>query len=88
MTTREIYFKVLIHADLPHGILLYTTDDGEKIQIGNSVCLELRTNEEIVLKNIEIMKNIENQPNFKFWNISPVGESFLKKLKNARFFDR
>jgi hypothetical protein len=46
MTTREIYFKNLVFCDLPMGMIGYTyKDENNVIQIGKSVCLELRTDE-------------------------------------------
>jgi hypothetical protein len=79
MTTREIYFKNLVFCDLPMGMIGYTYKGGDGvIQIGKSVCLELRTDEITVEKSVNIMKEIENIDGFMFWNNSTVGEEFFK----------
>ena len=79
MTTREIYFKNLVFCDLPMGMIGYTYKDcNGVIQIGKSVCLELRTCEITVEKSVNIMKEIENTDGFMFWNNSPEGEEFFK----------
>jgi hypothetical protein len=79
MTTREIYFKNLVFCDLPMGMVGYTYKDSNGvIQIGKSVCLELRTDEITVEKSVNIMKEIENTDGFMFWNNSPEGEEFFK----------
>lgn len=79
MTTREIYFKNLVFCDLPVGRVGYTYKDNYGvIQIGKSVCLELRTDETTVEKSLNIMKDIEKTDGFMFWNNSPEGEEFFK----------
>lgn len=79
MTTREIYFKNLVFCDLPMGMIGYTyKDKNGVIQIGKSVCLELRTDEITVEKNVNVMKDIEKTDGFIFWNNSPEGEQFFK----------
>lgn len=79
MTTREIYFKNLVFCDLPMGMIGYTyRDKNGVIQIGKSVCLELRTDEITVEKSVDIMKEIERTDGFMFWNNSPEGEEFFK----------
>ena len=84
MTTREIYFKNLVFCDLPKGMIGYTYKDGNGvIQIGKSVCLELRTDEITVEKSVNIMKEIEKSDGFMFWNNSPEGEEFFKSNWNV-----
>jgi hypothetical protein len=80
MTTREIYFKNLFFCDLPMGLIGYTYKDKNNIiQIGKSIPLELRTDETIVEKSVNIMKQVENTDGFMFWNLSPEGEDFFKR---------
>lgn len=79
MTTREIYFKAVISIDLPIGIVGYVyKDKNGVIQIGKSICLNLRTDEETVAKSIKQMKDVEKSKGFMFWNISSEGEEFFK----------
>lgn len=79
MTTREIYFKILVMSDLPQGLIGYTyVDNDGTIQVGKSVALELRTDETTVEKSINIMKEVENIEGFMFWNNSTEGEEFFK----------
>ena len=84
MTTREIYFKNLFFSDLPIGSVGYIYKDKDGIiQIGKSVCLELRTDEITVEKYVNIMKEIEKSDGFMFWNNSPEGEEFFKSNWNV-----
>ena len=84
MTTREIYFKNLVFCGLPMGMVGYTYKDSNGvIQIGKSVCLELRTDEITVEKSVNIMKEIENTDGFMFWNNSSEGEEFFKSNWNV-----
>ena len=84
MTTREIYFTNLVFCDLPMGMIGYTYKDGNRVvQIGKSVCLELRTDEITVEKSVNIMKEIEKTDGFMFWNNSPEGEEFFNRNWNV-----
>ena len=84
MTTREFYFKNLVFCDLPLGMIGYTYKDGNRVvQIGKSVCLELRTDEITVEKSVNIMKEIEKTDGFMFWNNSPEGEEFFNRNWNV-----
>lgn len=80
MTTREIYFKILIQSDLPTGRAgyVYMDKDGV-IQIGSDICLELRTDEKMTKDSIYRMEQIEKTEGFMFWNNSPEGEEFFKE---------
>lgn len=60
MTTREVYFKCLMLTELPIGIIGYIyKDDDNVIQICSNIRVELRTDEVIVEKSINMMKHIE-----------------------------
>lgn len=79
MTTREIYFKAIMNTKLPVGMVGYVyKDEAGVIQIGKSICLNLRTDEETVTKSIKQMNNTERSNGFMFWNISLEGEKFFK----------
>lgn len=83
MTTREVYFKEVFKTEMPVGMVGYLKkDDKGTVQLGQNVCLELRTNKEVSKKSIKQMKNIENTPGFMFWNSSPEGEDFFKENWN------
>ena len=78
MTTREIYFKNVINADLPQGLVFYVyKDNNDVIHIGNSIALSLSTKESIVIQSIESMEKVEKSNGFMFWNLSPEGEEFF-----------
>lgn len=80
MTTREIYFKCLILSDAPKGRIGYTyKDKDDVIQIGENICVELRTNEITVKKSLSKMEEIEKSEGFMFWNISPEAEKFFEE---------
>ena len=81
MTTREIYFKnVYLANGLPQGMVGYVVKDKNgAIQIGSTVCLELRTNEKTVEKSVNKMKEVEKTDGFMFWVHSPDGEEFFEK---------
>jgi hypothetical protein len=82
MTTREIYFKILIECDLPLGLAMYTyKDNSGVIQVGNNIPLFFSTDELVVSDAIRQMKEIENIDGFMFWNASLEGEEFLKSIK-------
>lgn len=81
MTTREIYFKSLILADMPSGLVGYVIQDANGIiQIGNSIPLKFSTDINIVENAIEEMKVIEKKEGFMFWNNSPEGEKFFDEI--------
>lgn len=80
MTTREIYFKALIMSDLPMGRIGYTyKDKNGVIQIGKTLCVSLKTNENIVINAIKQMNKIEQLDGFMFWNLSLEGEIFYRE---------
>lgn len=84
MTTREIYFKALMSTELPLGMIGYTyKDEDGVIQLGKSICLNLRTDEEAVVKSVKQMNKIEESNGFMFWNISSEGEVFFKDNWNT-----
>lgn len=79
MTTREIYFKNLIKADLPCGLIHYTFKDTDGvIQIGKALCVNFKTDEDTVIKSLNSMQKIEQIEGFMFWNSSVEGETFFK----------
>ncbi|MCK9415557.1 hypothetical protein M0Q97_02730 [Candidatus Dojkabacteria bacterium] len=78
MTTREIYFKILILRDLPIGIARYSYKNKDGDIYIDYINLELRTDKIIVEKYVNIMKEIEKTNGFMFWNNSPKSEEFFK----------
>lgn len=83
MTTREIYFKCLMKSNLPIGLIGYVYKDKNNIlQIGKTICVEFKTDEEIVNKYIQKMKEIEQRNGFTFWCDSIEGENFFKNNYN------
>lgn len=81
MTTREIYFKNVVEADgLPIGMVGYVyKDTNGTIQLGSTITLELRTDEEVVKKSINQMKALEKTDGFMFWVSSTEGVEFFKE---------
>jgi len=80
MTTREIYFKNVLSSDLPSGLIFYIhKDKNGTIQLGNSICLKFKTDEDTVKESVKAMKKIEQSDGFMFWNMSPEGEGFFSE---------
>lgn len=82
MTTREVYFKSLYYSKEQIAKLRYFYKDKNGIVHTDGFLLAFfTTTEEIVLKNIQRMQEVEKKEEFFCWAVSPEGEKFLKDNK-------
>lgn len=81
MTTREIYFKILLSTDNRVHQTGYMTKDKFGSHHIHVFSLELGIEQNIVNRSLQRMKYIEEQEGFLFWNTSVEGEHFFEENK-------
>jgi hypothetical protein len=76
MTTREVYYKIFTHSELPVAVIGYTTKDKDDvIQFWNTLYISFHDGHEI---NIKKMEKIAKRKGFMFWNMSDEGSKFFE----------
>lgn len=79
MTNREVFFKSLYYSKEKIAKIRYFYKNKNGIVHTDGILFSFfSTTEEIVLKNIERMEQIEKKEGFFCWAISPEGKKFLK----------
>lgn len=76
MTTREVYYKIVVHSELPVAVIGFTTKNKEGIiQFWNTLYITFADGHEI---NIKKMEKIAKRKDFMFWNYSDEGGKFFE----------